>query len=131
MENTETTATQETTQVASAITTLIAFFKNKGTALLVLLVALYGYNKIPEPGLDQPALPYLEIAYTGLTLLVVVVVAPILRLLVFNEAAQYAETGQLDKDLAAGKFAPALVHYWFATAICYAAPIVCMATIAK
>ena len=123
--------TTDTAQAANAVSTLIAFFKNKGTALLVLLASLYGYNKLPEPGPEQPPLPYTEIAYTGITLLVVVVVAPILRLLVFGEAARYAETGQLDKDLAAGKFSPALVHYWIATAICYAAPIVCMASISK
>lgn len=128
---TDETTPAEADQVVGAVSTLVSFFKNKGAALLVLMGSLYGYNKLPDPGPDQPPLPYMEIAYTGITLLVVVVVAPILRMLVFGEAARYAETGQLDKDLAAGKFSPALVHYWIATAICYAAPIVCMATISK
>lgn len=115
----------------STTATIAAFLKNKGAALLVLIAALYAYSRLPEPSPDQPPLPFVEIAYTGITLLAVIVVAPILRMLVFGEAARYAEAGQLDKDLAAGTFSPALVHYWIATAICYAAPIVCMATISK
>ena len=39
--------------------------------------------------------------------------------------------GGLVADLAAGKITPALIHYWIATAICYATPLACIAGISK
>lgn len=113
------------------ITTLFSFLRNKSAAVVALAAALYGYTRLAAVGPENPPLPFIEIAYTGLTLLAVIVVAPILRMFVFGEAAKYAETGQLDKDLATGKYTPALVHYWIATALCYGAAIACLATITK
>lgn len=117
--------------VINALTTVAAFLRNKGILLLVFLGAFYGYHKLPEPGPDQAPLPFTEIAYTGLTLLALVVSATVLRMLVFGESAKYAETGGLDDDLEAKQFTPALVHYWISTIICYAIAAMCMASISK
>jgi len=107
------------------ILSILHYLKNKLVSLIVLAVAIAIYAVLPS------GTPFVELAYTAVTVLAVITLAPVLRLLVFNEVALYAESGQLVTDLAAGKVTPALLHYWFATAICYAAPIVCIATISK
>lgn len=101
------------------------YLKNKSVSLLVLAAAIVIYALMPVD------LPFTELAYTAVTVLGVITLAPVLRLLVFNEVAQYAESGGLLADLTAGKVTPALLHYWFATAICYAAPLACIAGISK
>ena len=107
------------------IRSIAAYLKNKIISLIVLAVAILLYSILPS------GTPFVEMAYTAGTVLGVITLAPVLRLLVFNEVAVYAETGGLDHDLQFSKVTPALLHYWFATAICYAAPIVCLATISK
>lgn len=119
---------EETTQAVGALTTLISFFKNKTSVMALLAASLYGYTKIPA---SENGVPFIELAYTGITIILIPVLATVLRMLVFHEAAAYAETGQLDADLKKGAFTPALAHYWFATAICYAISAVPLATIAK
>jgi len=103
---------------------IIGYIKNKTASMIVFAVAVALYVSMPEG-------PFVELLYTAVTVLAVVTLAPIIRLLVFAEAAHYAECGKLDRDLGHMTFTPALCHYWFATAISYAAPIACIATIAK
>lgn len=105
--------------------TLFFYLKNKLLSMIVLAVAILLY------GLTPMDMPFSELLYTGICVLAIIIAAPFIRLLVFNEVAQYAESGQLDRDLARRDFTPALCHYWFATFISYAAPIACIATISK
>ena len=126
--NEETTNTTEATQAASAFTTILSFLKNKTSVMALLAAGLYGYTKIPA---SENGVPFIELAYTGITVVLIPVLATVLRLLVFHEAASYAEGGQLDADLKKGAFTPALAHYWFATAVCYAISAIPLATIAK
>lgn len=109
----------------NTILAIIYYVRNKAVSLAVLMAAIVGYSLLPS------GTPFVELAYTAVNVLGVITLAPILRLLVFAEVANYAETGKLVADLKAGNLSPALVHYWFATLICYAAPIACIATIAK
>ena len=104
---------------------LIGYVKNKTVSIIVLILAVWLYTFIPE------GTPFIEMIYTGINVLGIIVLAPLIRLFVFGEVANYAETGDLVNDLKIGRFTPALVHYWFATALCYAAPILCIAGITK
>jgi hypothetical protein len=99
------------------------YLRNKTVSLLVLAAAVTLYNFLPS------GVPFTELMYKAITVLGVVTLAPVLRLMVFNEAAVYAETGQLSIDLAAGKITPNMIQYWFGTAICYLVPIACIAGI--
>jgi hypothetical protein len=107
------------------IDSIVSYLKNKLVSIIVLALAVIVYSLIPD------GTPFVELIYTAITVLGVITLAPIVRLLVFNEAALYAETGGLEHDLLLGRFTPGLAHYWFATAISYAAPIICIATITK
>lgn len=86
---------------------------------------IYVYIKLPD------GLPFVELIYTAVTVFGIITLGPIVRLVVFNEAALYAENGKLNTDLDKPAVCPALLHYWFATAISYAAALIPFATIAK
>jgi Na+/proline symporter len=105
--------------------TFINYMKNKIVSMIVLAVAIVLYRMLPD------SLPFAELLYTGINVLSIIIAAPFIRLLVFQEVAEYAESGQLDEDLGRPQFTPALIHYWFATAISYGACIACIATISK
>lgn len=107
------------------IASIVYYARNKAVSLGVLATAVLIYCILPD------GLPFVEMLYTAVSVLAVITLAPILRLLVFNEAAFYAECGKLDKDLAGGDLTPALLHYWFATGICYLVPLACLATLSK
>ena len=104
---------------------IAGYLKNKVPSLIVTAAAYLLYILIPS------GWPFVELAYTACTVLGVTTLAPVLRMLVFGEAAHYAECGDLDRDLATGKMTPALIHYWIATVLCYIVPLACIATIAK
>lgn len=111
-----------------------SYVRSKGVSILVLIIGFAMYNKLTLAGqtVEGPGIPFIELFYSALTILAAVVAAPLVRLLVFNEAAQYAESGALVRDLKGNKgLTPALLHYWFATAICYLVCLACMATITK
>lgn len=107
------------------IDSILHYLKNKTVSLGVLIAAVVIFGLLPS------GTPFLEMLYTAVSVFGVITLAPILRLLVFNEAAFYAECGKLDEDLKGGDLTPALIHYWFATAICYAVPLACLATLSK
>lgn len=111
--------------VRSQLGAFFATLKNKAAAIIVLVVMAVTYHALPDN------LPFMEVFYTLLTILACVVVAPLLRVLVFNEASQYAESGCLVKELQYLKFTPALIHYWIATIICYAIVILGFSSITK
>lgn len=102
-----------------------SFLKNKAIVIILLLALAYAYISIPADAATP--MPFVEVFYAAILLGTIVVVAPFARLMVFPEAAAYAESGELKKDLLTRvTVSPALLHYWFATAICYAATILCI-----
>lgn len=103
----------------------VSFIKNKAFAIALLALAAYAYLGIPADA--ETPMPFVEVLYAGILLGTIIVAAPFIRLVVFPEAAAYAESGELRKDLVTRvTVSPALMHYWFATSICYAATILCV-----
>src|SRR5690606_3936626 len=103
--------------------TVLRFLLNKSAAIALLLGLMHWYHALPSG--EDAATPYAELIYLAILITGSTVVAPLLRLLVFPEAAAYAETGKLRRDLAFQAGTPALRHYWFATAISYLVTIAC------
>ncbi len=105
--------------------TLLKYLKNKSVSLLVFALLVTGYIHLPD------STPFVEVIYTAITAYGVVLLGPIIRMQIFMEAANYAETGGLDADLNSNAITAKTKHYWFATAISYLVPLACMCTIAK
>lgn len=102
-----------------------SFAKNKAIAIAILALAIYVYLGLPSD--PETPTPFVEVFYAGILLGIIIVMAPFIRLVVFPEAAEYAESGGLRRDLRGRtSLYPALLHYWFATAICYLATILCV-----
>jgi hypothetical protein len=99
-----------------------AFVKNKAVAIAATIVAAIIYVGLQSP--SGSPLPFLELLYGIVLLSAVGVLAPLLRLFIFPEAAEYAESGALREDLAQQEKTNGLLHYWFATAVCWTAAIV-------
>lgn len=108
-----------------SLTAVWHMLKNKIVALGVLFVLASVYRALPS---DQPV-PFAELLYAIILASSVVVLAPMLRVLVFNEAAIFAEGGGLDAALKEKGFSPALLHYWFATSICYLTSLLCVSSL--
>jgi hypothetical protein len=83
------------------------------------------YLKLPD------GMPFTELLYTAINIYAVIVLGPLIRIKIFKEVAEYAETGKLVADLNYGKLTPWIIYYMFATGLCYVAPIACIATISK
>lgn len=105
--------------------TIALLLWNKGAAILILGLLMLRYATISG---GEPT-PFVELLYAIILGATVIVVAPILRLLVFPEAASYAESGRLEKDLEAGGNTAAIQHYRFATAISYAVTALCVSSL--
>ncbi len=108
--------------------TLLAIYhmlRNKLVAIVVLFVLATLYKNIPA---DQPV-PFAELLYAVILVSSVTILAPVMRLLVFGEAAQFAESGGLDRTLTGTSFTPALIHYWIATLICYGTTLLCVSSL--
>lgn len=101
----------------TTLKTVARLLWNKGAAILVLGFLMYRYATLNSA---QPT-PFAELLYAIILAASILVFAPVFRLLVFPEAAEYAENGSLRRDLDAGIHSPALTHYRFATAISFAA----------
>jgi hypothetical protein len=114
-------------QVIDAILSFLLLLKNKLLSIGVLLVLGTVYRSLPQ---DQP-IPFAEVLYAIILVSTIMVIAPIMRMLVFNEAAVYAESGALDKDLASSRESLSYKHYRFATAVCYLSAIVCVSALAS
>jgi hypothetical protein len=107
------------------LASVVLYLKSKLVSLILLVLLIVGYQYMPD------GMPFLELYYTAVTVFGVVMLGPIIRLVVFNEAAIYAEGGKLTLDLCMNTVTPALLHYWFATAISYALALIPFASIAK
>lgn len=101
------------------------YLLNKAAAIVLLLVLLAVFHGLPT---EAPT-PFAELLYVSILIIGVTVVAPLVRLLVFPEAAEFAEGPYLREHLNQLQYTPALLHYWFATFISYAIPIACAATL--
>jgi hypothetical protein len=105
-----------------------AFLKNKAVAIGLLAAAVAFYLNLPANS-EQPV-PFVELYYVGILLGAAIVVAPFLRLIVFPEAAEYAESGMLRDELHTRvTVSPAMLHYWFATTVCNVASILCVTSL--
>lgn len=121
----------------------VRFGLNKLPFALLLWLGFKNYNMIVavqsakeaaalKAGLVAPAaLPFMEVYYAILSIGVAVLLAFVIRLGVFPETAEYAETGKLREDMLGTAFPPRLIHYWFATAICFAAVLFCLSNLPK
>jgi len=122
----------------STVAAAALFFRNKAIAIVVLLALMYGYRQIPEltydmqTGQKHGGLPYAELVYACILVLSVFILGGFVRLLIFPEASEYAESGTLRRHLFHGeRKTMAYVHYRFATAVSFAIALVCMATLAR
>ncbi len=98
---------------------------SKGAAILILVLLMVKYMRM---GSEDPS-PFLELFYAAILIASIAVVAPIVRLVVFVEAAEIAESGAV-RDLITGtKFTPQLVHYWFATLISCIIVLLCVSSL--
>ncbi len=119
------------TTVTSTLGAAARLLANKAIAIALLVIGLYSYTHLPAEA------AWAELIYACCLLNATSVCAPLMRLLVFPEAASYAESRSLKEDLTQpirdsyGKpsVSPALIHYWFATAVCYGASIVTISSI--
>ena len=107
------------------LVSVLNLLKNKLVALIVLFTLATIYRNLPE---NQP-IPFAELIYAVILVSSVTILGPVMRLLVFNEAAVYAESGQLDKDLAAGVRTLSYEHYRLATVISYATALLCVSSL--
>lgn len=112
-------------QFVTTLKTVGKLLWNKGAAILVLCFLMYRYATLNSV---QPT-PFAELLYAVILAACILVFAPIFRLLVFPEAAEYAESGKLRSDLDDGRNSPALTHYRFATAISFAAVALCVTSL--
>lgn len=95
---------------------------NKGAAILLLIVLILKYSGLSEA-------PFAELVYAVILVAAAIVTAPVVRLLVFPEAAEDAESGAVRREISLGKFTPRLMHYWFATVVSYAITGLCVSSL--
>lgn len=142
------------------LTTLSAawrFVLNKAAAIVLLVSLMFWYHALPSG--ENAATPYAELLYASILIVGTSVAFPLIRLLIFPEAAAFAEQGHLKRELESpilpplpdpdeglvyadtqqleilkaspvfGWFTPALVHYWIATVISALITIAVFATL--
>lgn len=98
---------------------------SKGVAIMLLVILMYQYLALSS---DEPT-PFAELFYVVILVASVIVIAPVVRLLVFAEAAEVAESGELRELLKGQVFSPRLTHYWIATIISYAVTLLCVSSL--
>ena len=109
---------------------------NKSVAIFVLIALMWSYRSIlpvtfdPLTGEKSGGMPFADVLFAAILILAVVVIAPFVRLLMFAEASEYAESGKLRREIGHMTITPAMRHYWFATAISFIVTIACLATLA-
>lgn len=112
-------------RLLQTLTAATKFFLNKFIGISVLVVLMWIYSGLPT----ETPLPFAEHLYLLILIFGASVVAPFIRLLIFPEAAEYAESGGLRTDLKMGTRTPALLHYWWSSSVCFVLTIVCFATV--
>lgn len=116
---------KEAQTIFEAAKSLLLLLWNKGVAIAALFV--FGLSFLRSNGG-----PLIEVTYTLAVLSLILVSAPVVRLIMFRESATYAESGDVDEDLKTMKYpTPRLIHYWFATAISYLVTILCATPLLK
>ena len=101
------------------IKTAFKLLWSKGAAIALLALLLMKYTGLSEA-------PFAELVYAMVLVLAVVVIAPVVRLLVF---AEMAESGAIRKAVLLGSVTPVLMHYWFATLVSYAVSLLCVSSL--
>ncbi len=104
------------------VKTSLSFLWSKGAVITLLLLLLFKYTGLGDA-------PFAELIYAGILVLTVAVLAPIIRLLVFAEAANLAESGGVKALLRKRTISPELIHYWIATAISYTVTLLCVSSL--
>lgn len=104
---------------------IIALLVSKLPAIVALAGMMILMLHLPE------SCPFAELLYVVVTILSSVVLAPLLRLLMFFEVEHHIANGEVGRALQNNTATPLLIHYWIATVICYAAVIVAFATVPK
>lgn len=99
------------------IQSALQFLRNKAVAIAFTVLMAVVYIGLQAP--TGKPLPFTEVLYAVVLLSAVSVIAPLVRLLIFPEAAAYAESGKLREDMASTTRSNGLTHYWFATALCW------------
>ena len=112
------------TPLGQPILAILNLLKNKAAAIGSLIFFAWFYRQLPETS------SFVIVAYVIMLINLIIVIAPTMRWLVFNEASSYAEGGQLDKDLEGGGLTIKYVHYRFATAVCYICTTICVGALA-
>lgn len=82
------------------LTTLSAawrFLLNKTAAIVLLVSLMFWYHSLPSG--EHAATPYAELLYASILIVGTSVAFPLIRLLIFPEAASYAEQGHLKREL--------------------------------
>jgi hypothetical protein len=121
-------------ETKAAIGAAVSYVRNKAVAIGALVACLVSFHLLP----NDRDIPFVELLYAVTVIMWLAVMAPLTRLLVFPEAAAYAESGGLSADLSAEPSTDAVLfspetgttpvrrsasnrlrHYWFATAISY------------
>lgn len=103
--------------------TMVRFLVNKAALIVLLVLLMIVYKDLPE----GVPVPYSEVLYCAVLILAEVLAAAVVRMLVFPEAAYYAECGKLRRDVSNPGVEPAIKHYWFATALSHAVTIFTLA----
>lgn len=101
---------------------IVQLLWSKGVAIIVLAMLILKYTGLSDA-------PFAELIYAGILTSAVIVIAPIIRFLVFNEAAELAESGKVKQLLQLKSMSPELIHYWFATFISYAVTLLCVSSL--
>lgn len=101
---------------------IVQLLWSKGVAIILLAMLILKYTGLSEA-------PFAELIYAGILTSAVIVIAPIIRFLVFNEAASLAESGKVKELLELKTLTPQLIHYWFATFISYAVTLLCVSSL--
>lgn len=96
---------------------------NKGVAIIALAALVARYLSMADA-----LAPLAELLYAGILIAAIIVIAPVVRLLVFPTAAQIAENGGIAKAIY-NRDTFVLLHYWIATAISYLVTLLCVSSL--
>lgn len=97
---------------------------NKGVAILALAALVARYLSM-----STALAPLAELLYAAILIASVIVVAPIVRLLVFPAAAALAEGNGIKAEILFRSPSSALYHYWISTTISYTVTLVCVSSL--
>lgn len=104
------------------VKTALSLLWSKGAVITLLILLVFKYTGLGDT-------PFAELIYAGILVLSVAVLSPIIRLLVFSEAAELAESGEVRKLVKKKTVCPELIHYWIATAISYLVTLLCVSSL--